>query len=324
MKSPLSLVTGGCGFIGGHLTLHLSKLGHDVLVFDRHPPPPWLIGLPRVRFIQGELLELLSADDWLQGVDAIYHLAWAHIPESATQHPVNDIQTNLVTTVRLLQAASERGVRRILFPSTGGAVYGLVQRLPVPEGHPKAPISAYGVTKLAAEKYIELYHRLHGLEYAILRPSVPYGPWQDPFGRQGAVAVFMGSILTGRPITIWGDGDAITRDFFHISDLIRAFVLAAHHPSETAIYNIGGGQAVSLNQLLNEIMQIADVERDVIIKRLPPRPFDVPQLVLDITRAREVLGWTPQTSLREGLKSTWAWYRDVWLPRHLQTSILEP
>ncbi|NOX63638.1 MAG: NAD-dependent epimerase/dehydratase family protein [Chloroflexi bacterium] len=309
------LVTGGCGFIGGHLVNHLSKLGHNVLVFDRQPPPPWLSDLPRIRFERGDLLKLLAKDELLEGVDAIYHLAWAHIPESATQHPVNDIQTNLITTVRLLQAASERGVRRILFPSTGGAIYGLVTRLPVSEDHPKEPISAYGVTKLAAEKYIELYHRLHGLEYAILRPSAPYGPWQDPLGRQGAVAVFMGRILTGRPITIWGDGDAIIRDFFHISDLVRAFLLAAHHPAETAIYNIGGGQPISLNQLLAEIMRIAGPQHKVIIHHRPPRPFDVPRLVLDITRARETLGWTPQTRLSEGLASTWAWCRDVWLPR---------
>ncbi len=312
-SSDRILVTGGCGFIGSHLVDLLSRQGHEVIVYDRKSPPPWLAGLPRVQFFQGELVDLL-VDLPLTGIDKVFHLAWAHIPESATQHPVGDIQANLIPTIRLLQACAEQRVRRLIFLSTGGAIYGPVARRPVPETHPTHPISAYGVTKLAAEKYIELYHHLRGLEYAILRPSVPYGPGQDPLGRQGAVSVFIGNILTGQPITLWGNGENIVRDFFHVSDLAHAMVLAANHANPTGVYNIGGGQPVSLNHLLDLLSLLAGSTYPITVRRADPRPFDVPWLVLDISRARQTLGWEPQVALHSGLETTWAWYETVWLP----------
>lgn len=311
---PRVLVTGGCGFIGSHLVNLLSNQGQEVIVCDRNPPPPWLASLPNLHLHRGELADLLVAGDILQGIDTVYHLAWAHIPESATQHPVGDIQANLIPTIRLLQACVDNRVRRLVFLSTGGAMYGPVQQLPVAETYPARPISAYGVTKLAAEKYIDLYHHLHSLEYAILRPSVPYGPGQDPLGRQGAVSVFMGRILTGQPITLWGDGDAIVRDFFHVSDLARAAVLAASHPNPIGVYNVGGGQPVSLNYLLSLLQELAGSPYPLTVRRSEPRPFDVPRLVLDITSARQTLGWEPEISLRDGLAATWRWYETVWLP----------
>ncbi|MCO6450013.1 MAG: NAD-dependent epimerase/dehydratase family protein [Caldilineales bacterium] len=307
------LVTGGCGFIGAHLVRALSDAGCHAIVFDRTPLPPWLRGLPGVEFRQGELLDLLATPEALANVDTVFHLAWAHIPESATQHPVGDIQSNLVGTVRLLQACVERGVRRVIFPSTGGAIYGPVDALPVSESHLTRPISAYGVTKLAVEKYIQLYHHLHGLEYAILRPSVPYGPYQDPFGRQGAVCVFIGDILTGKPITLWGDGDAIVRDFFHVSDLARALILAAESAQPAGLYNIGGGEGVSLLQLVERLRHLAEPDFPVMIEQSEPRRFDVPRLVLNINHAAEALDWRPQISLDEGLTQTWHWFRHTWL-----------
>lgn len=308
------LVTGGCGFIGSHLVGLLSSLGHQVVICDRQPLPAWLADTPDIHLHRGELVDLLAAGNVLNGIETVYHLAWAHIPESATQHPVADIQANLIPTIRLLQGCAEHGVRRFIFLSTGGAIYGPVRHLPVAESHPPRPISAYGVTKLAAEKYIDLYHHLHGLDYAILRPSVPYGPGQDPLGRQGAVSVFIGNILCGQPITLWGDGDAIVRDFFHVSDLARAAVLAAGHPQPTGIYNIGGGQPVSLSQLVALLRELAGPDYPVVIRQAPPRSFDVPRLVLDITAARQTLGWRPQVALSEGLAAAWAWYETVWLP----------
>ena len=247
-------------------------------------------------------------------MDVVFHLAWADIPESATEHPVSDIQGNLIGTVRLLQACVERGVRRIIFPSTGGAIYGPVDVLPVPESHATHPISAYGVTKLAVEKYIELYHHLHGLEYAILRPSVPYGPYQNPLGRQGAVSVFIGRILSGQPLTIWGDGSAIVRDFFHVTDLARALVMAAASPHPAGLYNIGGGEGFSLLELIDRLRPIAEPHYPITIEQAPPRRFDVPRLVLDISHARDTLGWQPEISLDDGLAQTWDWFQRVWLP----------
>ncbi len=306
------LVTGGNGFIGVYLNELLAARGYEIVICDRTSLADSLSDLDNVHFVQGELVTLLADRAFLRNIDTVFHLAWAHIPESATQNPVADIQDNLVMTVRLLQACVEQSVRRIVFPSTGGAIYGPVKQLPVPETHPTRPISAYGVTKLAAEKYIELYHYLHGLEYAILRPSVPYGPGQDPFGRQGAVAVFMGNILVGQPISIWGDGDTIVRDFFHVSDLARACVAVMEHPAPANVYNIGGGQAVSLNQLVDYLNQVVDPDHGFDVRYAPVRPFDVPRLVLDISRAHQELGWQPEIDLMAGLTDTWLWYKDVW------------
>ncbi|NOZ50158.1 MAG: NAD-dependent epimerase/dehydratase family protein [Chloroflexi bacterium] len=308
------LITGGHGFIGGHLLRRLSQIGHPVTVLDRTPPPPWLHDTARARFLRGDLLDLVQQPDILRGIDTVFHLAWAHTPESATAHPVGDIQSNLISTIRLLQACAEQGVRRLIFLSTGGAIYGPVNTLPVPETHPASPISAYGVTKLATEKYIELYHHLHGLEYIILRPSVPYGPFQNPDGRQGAVAVFMGKILRGQPITFWGDGDAIVRDFFHVEDLTRACVLAMQYPASTGLFNIGGGTGVSLHELITLMREVVGLKQDVRVQQCPPRSFDVPRLVLDTTAARTQLGWHPTIPLAEGLQLTWQWYRDIWYP----------
>ncbi|RME80500.1 MAG: NAD-dependent epimerase/dehydratase family protein [Caldilineae bacterium] len=309
------LVTGGCGFIGSHLVSLLAEQGHEVLVYDRTPPPADLQTLPNVRFRQGELIPLLQRPDSLRGIQVVFHLAWAHEPESATRHPVGDIEANLVMTVRLLQACVEQGVRRIVFSSTGGAIYGPVRSLPVSEDHPTRPISAYGVTKLAAEKYIQLYHHLHGLEHIILRPSVCYGPRQNPFGRQGAVAVFIGRILSGHPIVIFGDGDTIVRDFFHVRDLAHAFLAAMHASADRAIINVGGGVGITLNQILHHLSQVADSRYPISVQSAPPRPFDVPRLVLDISRARRLLGWQPRITLEEGLAQTWAWYEKTW-PDH--------
>lgn len=316
------LITGGHGFIGGHLWQHLSQAGYPVTILDRVATPPWLTHLPRQRFLQGDLLDLVQQPDILRGIDTVFHLAWAHIPESATAHPVGDIQSNLVPTIRLLQACSEQGVRRIVFLSTGGAIYGPVASLPVPESHPTHPVSAYGVTKLATEKYIELYHHLHGLEYVILRPSVPYGPYQNPDGRQGAVAVFMGRILRGQPITFWGEGSAIVRDFFHVDDLARAAELAMHYAPSSGVFNIGGGEPVSLQDLVDFIRQVAGVQQPVQVEIKPSRSFDVPRLVLDTGAARKHLGWQPTIPLAEGLRRTWQWYRDVWYPSVAQTTPL--
>ncbi|NOZ72780.1 MAG: NAD-dependent epimerase/dehydratase family protein [Chloroflexi bacterium] len=308
------LITGGHGFIGGHLLHRLNQLGHETVVLDRTPTPPWLADVRHARFLRGELVDLVQQPETLRGVDTVFHLAWAHIPESATAHPVGDIQANLVSTIRLLQACAEQGVRRIIFLSTGGAIYGPVSTLPVPETHPTHPISAYGVTKLATEKYIELYHHLYGLEYIILRPSAPYGSYQNPDGRQGAVAVFLGKILRGQPLTLWGDGDAIVRDFFHVDDLIQACIQAMDYPRPTGLFNIGGGEGVSLTQLIALIQEVAGVQQEIRVQHLPPRSFDVPQLVLDTTAAHRLLHWHPTISLREGLNRTWQWYRDVWFP----------
>lgn len=312
-QSKRCLVTGGCGFIGSHLVQALVAHGYEVVVIDRnchagtYPGP-----CPDASYLYGEVCQLLAAGDLLHGVDLVFHLAWAYFPDMANAQPADDIHCNLASTVHLLESCVKHGVRRIIFTSSGGAVYGPAEMLPVSENHPLRPISAYGITKLAAEKYVHLFHHLYGLEYVILRPSLPYGPGQSPFGRQGAIAIFLGNILRGLPIALRGDGDTMIRDFFYVSDFTRACLLGAASDCRAGVFNIAG-EPVTLNQLVARIADVVGPEFPVIIERTPPRVFDVSRLSLDISQAQHVLGWQPQVPLDEGLARTWQWMRSSYL-----------
>ena len=201
--------------------------------------------------------------------------------------------------------------RRAGFPVSlighGGTVYGLPHAAVVSESHPTDPISAYGVTKLAAEKYLKMYHHLYGLEYAILRPSVPYGPRQNPSRRQGAVAVFTHRALRGEPVAIWGDGSAV-RDYFCVEAMIPALLEAMAVPfAGEMTFNLAGSRGYSLLELVDSVEEATGTRLQVEFK--PARRFDVPSLRLDTTAATERLGWTPTTGLVEGIRRMAGWMR---------------
>ena len=301
------LVTGGNGFIGSHLVDALADSGkHEVLVLGTRPRP--YDALPAdVTFVQGDvrdanLLECLLAD---HEIEAVYHAAWSSISETAIQNQTADIEANLVPLVRLLDACRDSQVRRILFLSTGGAVYGLPRTSPVTEDHPTHPISPYGITKLAAEKYVRMYRELHGLEYTILRPSVPYGPRQNPNRRQGAVTTFTHRALRGEPITIWGEGEAL-RDYFYVGDMIAPLINAMEIPfAGDMTFNLAGSRSVTLLELVAVLEEVLNVR--VRVEHRERRKFDVPCLELDSSAATDRLGWSDRTSLAEGIRKTADW-----------------
>lgn len=300
-----ALVTGGSGFIGAHLVDKLVALGWKVRVLDlfdrRFGSAP--VG---VDLIRAGVSNDYAVREALVDVEVVFHLAWSTIHEVATREPVQDIETNLAPSVQLIDQCCSSGVRRVVFFSSGGTVYGPTQHLPITEEQPTNPINAYGITKLAVEKYLHMYHHLYGLEYVILRPSVPYGPGQDPRRRQGAVNVFLYRAARGEPIEIWGDG-SVVRDYFHISDLVSAAVQAAtvQGLEGERVFNVGGGQGHSLNDLVEVIRKVAG--RRVTVEYQPGRRFDVPSVVLDTSRAATILKWSPQVGLSEGVERTWKW-----------------
>jgi UDP-glucose 4-epimerase len=204
----------------------------------------------------------------------------------------------------LLEEAVRAGVRKVVFVSSGGTVYGRPQYVPIDEAHPTDPISSYGIAKLAIEKYLHLFHTLHGLDYAILRPSNPFGERQRVQASQGAVAVFLGKVLKGEPVDIWGDG-SVVRDYIYIGDLIAALLAAQRYTGAMRIFNVGSGAGLSLNQLLDGIAQVTG--RKAERRYLDARAFDVPANVLAVDRARQELGWTPATAFLDGLARTAAW-----------------
>ena len=301
------LITGGNGFIGSHLVDRALEKGWKVRVCDiveekfrnRKKGVDYLLSDFQTEGAQREML----AD-----VDVIFHLACTTIPQTSNENLIYDIEFNLMGTVRLLQRCVEAKVRKFVFLSSGGTVYGIPRELPIKESHPANPICSYGIHKLAIEKYLGMFNRLYGLDYVVLRPSNPYGERQDFQNKQGAVSVFLSNIAHNEPITIWGDGE-IVRDYFHVEDLVQACVDAATTDVQRRILNIGSGTGISLNELVSRIEAVLKVRAKV--NRKAARPFDVPELRLDISEAKQALLWEPKVSLDEGILRTWRWILSV-------------
>lgn len=300
------LVLGGHGFIGSHLVDLLLETDHQVRILDRAPPRFHAVPIG-IEDVQADWKDKKALRTALADVDIVFHLIGTTLPASSNRNPVFDVQSNVVGTLNLLQACVEQGVKRVVFSSSGGTIYGVPQTTPIPETAPTNPISSYGITKLMIEKYLALYHRLHGLDYMIVRGSNPYGERQNPDRPQGAPVVFMGGLARGETITVWGDGSAV-RDYVHVHDMARAFLLLAEaQPTGERIFNVGSGSGTSLNDLLDLLAQVTGITPRVDYQ--PARPFDIPVNVLDIRRIGEAVGWRPQIPLEEGLARTWAWVR---------------
>lgn len=303
------VILGGAGFLGRHVGFALAEAGHQVWSVDRVPAG----SAGAVPWVSGEICaNYADVDSWwdqCSGAQVLVHLASSTIPASASADPVADVEANLTATLRLLRGLRERGVRpRLLFASSGGAVYGTPRTVPLDEAHPTAPLSAYGVTKLAIEHYLHIAEAQQGLPYRILRLSNPYGPGQNPQGAQGVIAVFAYRALHGQPVTLWGDG-SVVRDFIHAQDVGRAFVAAASHAGPSRVFNIGAGAGLSVNQVLGTLEHVLQrgVEREV----HPARPFDPPVNVLDTSLARRELQWQPRIAFDEGLTATLEWLRTL-------------
>lgn len=297
------LVLGGGGFIGSHLCDALLLAGHRVRVFE-YPgikplcPPE---ALRQIEWMEGDFTNPIQVDNAVQGCEVIYHLISTTLPKTSNDNPVYDVETNTISTIQMLQSACRHQIKKIVFASSGGTVYGIPQQIPIAEEHPTNPISSYGISKLAIEKYLHLFYTLHGIDYCILRLANPYGERQRATASQGAVAVFLNKALCGETIEIWGDG-SVTRDYIYIADVISAMLKTMQYQGEQRIFNVGSGVGVSLNQMLADMESILGktVERVY----LPSRNFDVPANVLDIRRIRHAFDWTPQIEFKDGIART--------------------
>jgi len=302
-----ALVTGGLGFIGSHLVNELLAEGWDVVIFDR-ARSPFYSAPEGVQFVEAELDNRGALGQALDGVDVVFHLAWTGESLASSQDMRTHVELNFLPALRLFELCEDAGVKRIVFFSSGGTVYGKAAWLPIPENHPRNPISPYGLTKSTVEGFLELHGDLFDIDYMIVRPSVPYGERQNPVGVQGAVAVFMGHAFRNEPIVIWGDG-SVVRDYFYVGDLARACLLAAVADKGRQAFNFGGGVGISMNQLVEKIRGVTG--RDIEVVFQDSRSFDVPELVLDISKANAELGWRPEVSLEDGLDRTWNWIQTL-------------
>ena len=301
-----ALVLGGHGFIGSHVVDALLSEGHAVRVFDRSPEKYRPVD-PRVDACIAAFDDVPALAEALEGIDVVYHLISTTVPSTSNKDPVSDVSSNLVGTLRLLDLVRDSRVSRFVFLSSGGTVYGRPETVPIPEGHPLRPLCSYGVVKVAIENYLHMFAELHGLRPVVLRASNPYGERQGHAGVQGIIGTVFGRVLSGQPVEVWGDG-RVVRDYLHVSDLARLCVLAGE--SEVCgTFNAGSGQGISINDLIERIFTVCG--RRVEVGRTQGRAFDIPEIVLDIERAREVFGWRPAISLDAGLERTWRWFESL-------------
>ncbi len=300
------LVTGGAGFIGSHVVDHALAAGHEVLVLDDlssgrrdNLDPRAHLHVLDVR--SREAAELIESER----PDAIFHLAAQMDVRRSCADPRFDADVNIAGFINLLEAAVRSGVRRVVFSSTGGAIYGEQDCFPADETHPTRPCSPYGVSKAASELYLGYYRAQYGLSYAALRYANVYGPRQNPHGEAGVVAIFCDRLLSGRECVIYGDGGQ-TRDFVFVGDVARANLLALTSDYVGAL-NIGTGVETDVNTLQAALAKAAGVNSPA--RHEPPKPGEQRRSVITPARARQILGFTPEVALEQGLGETMAFFK---------------
>jgi UDP-glucose 4-epimerase len=299
-------IFGGGGFIGSTIVDRLLLDNHQLRIFERPRVLPFrpFSTSEKVEWCTGDLSSMHDVDNAVKDVDAVFHLVSTTLPKSSNDDPVYDVQSNVVATLQMLNAMVTRKVKKIVFISSGGTVYGPPEYLPVDEKHPTNPVVSYGITKLAIEKYLQMYRHLHGINAISLRVANPYGERQRIETAQGAVGVFLHNAIRGIPIDIWGDG-SVTRDYIHVSDVAEAFVRALEYKGSSTCFNISSGEGKSLNELVKILEKTLD--KSVIVRNLPSRPFDIPVSILSNTLACQELQWKPLVKMTDGIARTARW-----------------
>jgi len=304
MQESSCVVLGGGGFIGVNLCRRLASAGFRVRAFGRRCLFPE--ALDKVEWYQGDFSDGAALAAAIESFDTVFHLVHTTTPQSANLDMIGDIEKNVIASLSLLEIARKLGVRRIVYVSSGGTVYGRPQQIPTPEDASTEPITAYGISKLAIEKYFALYEHLHGLDYRVLRVTNPFGPFQIPIKNQGLIAALVSRAIRNEAIEIWGDG-SVVRDFIFVDDVVDALVAAANDRSEGRLFNIGSGQGRSVSEVISTIELCLDTKLAIDWK--PARAVDLPVSIIAVDRAKDILGWVPKTSFEAGLEKTIEWWQ---------------
>lgn len=298
-QDPPALILGGGGFIGTNLTERLCSAGQPVINFSRS----WLTRRAGVEYVKPDPDSSGQLDRLIARAGIVYHMAHGFSPRTALERMDLDLLSSMELNFQVMQACEIHGVP-LLYLSSGGTVYGATAVVPTPEEAETHPIGPYGLSKLTAERYLELRHKFNGLDHRILRISNPYGPWQFGRNSQGVIGTWLHRIRSGEAIEIWGDGEVV-RDYIYVEDVAEALVRVAEYEGPKRIFNIGSGEGISLNRLLAELHHLFD--GGVRCQYRPAGPADVPVSILDITRAERELGWHPRIGIGEGLRRTLDW-----------------
>jgi UDP-glucose 4-epimerase len=302
-------VTGGAGFIGSHIVDRLIAEGYEVVIVDNLSSGNERNINKKAKFfkldIQDLQLEYLFQKEKPDYVN--HHAAQIDVRRSVSD-PIFDAKINVLGTLNILQNCIKYKVNKIIFASSGGAVYGEQELFPASETHPLRPISPYGISKLVVEHYLYYYKAVHGLDYTALRYANVCGPRQDPFGEAGVVTIFIQKILNGEQPVINGDGEQ-TRDFVYVGDVVEANILAMNNNISCREFNIGTGVETSVNQIFKYLKEI--LNSSIENKYGPPKQGEQKRSVLDFSRARETLYWEPRNSLLDSLRSTCEYFKKI-------------
>lgn len=302
--SSKAAIIGGAGFLGTALAQRLRHAGSDVLVADLEERLAAATGLSGIRTAAFAFPDLAGLERVLDGVDVLIHLSCTSTPASSMIDLSRDAAENIAPSVALFEAAGRAGVSRVIFASSGGTVYGTPAMLPVPEEAAGAPLSGYGVSKLAIENYLALAAARGGFTGISMRIGNPYGAFQLRGAAIGVIANYLIRVHRGEAPEVWGDG-GVVRDYIHIDDVADAFLAAVEVPGlASGPYNIGSGAGMSINEIWRVIRGVTGTDLDLQYK--PARGFDVEAVILDTTRFQAATGWQPRIGLREGIGSLWA------------------
>ena len=303
------LVTGGAGFIGSNVVDGFIARGDDVAVFDNLSSGRREFVHPKARLVVGDLLDAAAIDRCVAEFrpDLVSHHAAQIDVRKSVVDPAHDASVNVLGSLALLASCTRHGVRKVIYASTGGALYGEAITLPAPEDHPIRPESPYGVSKFTVEQYLRVWSQIHGLDYTVLRYPNVYGPRQNPHGEAGVNAIFIGLMLEGRRPKIFGTGEAV-RDYLFVDDVVAANVLAVDRAGRE-VMNLGTGVPTSVNDIVRAVNRILGTSLEPVYE--PERPGEIQRITLDARHAGTVLGWTPRTEFADGLRRTIAWHRST-------------
>ena len=307
-EAKTAMVTGGAGFIGSHLVDRLLAMEYRVVVVDNLSSGKLRNQNPAATFHHVDITHPSVNEVFhREQPDLVFHLAAQTSVSNSTKDPIKDSEVNVTGTLRILEAARRQGVDKIIYSSTGGALYGDPEEDPCPDDHPVRPLSPYGMSKYLGEQYVGFYHRLYRLNYTSLRYGNVYGPRQDPHGEAGVVAIFAQAMLEGKQPEIFGDGDQ-ERDFVSVEDVVEANVSAIDRGDGLAM-NIGTGQKTSVNRIFELLKSIIGYKWGPTYG--PARLGEVYQISLSSVLAARELGWNPRVELEEGLRSTVEYFRQT-------------
>jgi len=300
------LVTGGAGFIGSNVVDAYIEKGYEVVVVDDLSSGKKENLNKKAKFYKLDICDKALEEVFEEGIDIVNHHAAQVDVRKSIADPAFDARINIEGSLNILENCRKYKIKKIIFASSGGVIYGECSNLPPNEDSPISPISPYGVSKYAMECYLSTYEKIYGLKYTALRYGNVYGPRQDPYGEAGVVAIFSGKMLNNEEVNIFGDGEQV-RDYVYVGDIVKANILCLEN-GDNEIFNIGTGKSTSVNQLFSEMKELTQYSKQAVYKSL--RAGELMRSSLDVKKVEQKLGWKAKVDIREGLKKTIEFFRE--------------